>query len=69
MSKVDLIIALGKCMCESQRIIAAIKSVTLAFEAVLVVGYVASNTMPAQLLGTIARKLRKAEHTHTFVVE
>ena len=57
MGKVDLIVACSESVRESEGVVASVKSVTFTLEAVLKVAYIASNSVPAKLLGPIARLL------------
>ncbi len=69
MGEVDLVIVLCEGMGECERVVAASETVPLALKAVLVVANVSTHAMPRQLLWSIPRYLRKAEHSHSFVVQ
>lgn len=69
MSEVDHVVVARERHCEGQCVVAATPTVPFSLERVLIVADVVAHAVPTQLLRSIARVLREAQHSHAFVVK
>ena len=69
MGKVDLVICMLECMCEGQRVIAAIEARIFTFKRILIVVNIFSNSMPAKILASLSWANRIAQDPHSVIVQ